>query len=325
MRKRLSLWACSRVQRNGILPISTAALILVFLSLPLYAEWQKDYESAMDLIKKNQWQAAIPKLQAAISDKPDEGSNIKFYGMKFGDYFPHYYLGWAYFNLKNYSSALNEFQQSEKYGAIQRKGELAQKMSGMMSLSRAQMSASAPSTTPPVVVPPTTQVAENKPPPAEKKQEPVTPPPIQEEKKVEEKKVPSEEAARVVPETKEPEKNIQPEQKPIAPIIPPVDVNAENAKFVVKNGARKYFEGDYDGAIYMLQSAIEASSENAAAQFLLGCAFASKYLLSGSQEQQFLDNASAAFQKTKQINPSYRVKNKNLFSPAVLALFEKSS
>lgn len=325
MRKRLSHLVCSRFQRGRILPFSVAALMLIFLVLPLYAEWQKDYESAMDLIKKNQWQAAIPKLQAAISDKPDEGSNIKFYGMKFGDYFPHYYLGWAYFNLKNYSAALNEFQQSEKYGSIQRKRDLAEKMSGMMSLSRAQMSATAPTTTPAVVVPPAIQVAKSEPPPEEKKQEPEVTQPIQEEKKVEEKKVPIEEATRVVPETKEPEKSVQPEQKPQTPVVPPVDVNAENAKFVVKNGAKKYFEGDYDGAIYMLQSAIEASPNNAAAQFLLGCAYASKYLLSGSQEKQFLDNASAAFQKTKQISPSYRVKNKNVFSPAVLALFEKSS
>lgn len=302
-------------------------LIVLFTALPGFAEWQKDYETAMDLIKKNQWDAAIPKLQASIKDKSDEGANIKFYGMKFGDYFPHFYLGWAYFNLKNYDAALSEFQQSEKFGAIQRKGDLAQKMDNMKALSRAQLVASNPQVTPPVVEPPVKQVTKNEPPPEEKKKEP----PPEEKKKepvlippvVEEKKVPD--ATRVVPETKEPDKPVQQEQKPPVVVTPPVDVEAENTKFAIRSGARRYFEGDYDGAIYLLNTALESNSANAAAQFLLGCSYASKYLLSGSQDDEFLRNASTAFQKAKQINPSYRVKNRNVFSPAVLALFDKTT
>jgi tetratricopeptide (TPR) repeat protein len=314
-----------------------AIFLSIFLAIPAYAEWQKDYENAMDLIKKNQWDAAIPKLQAAIRDKNDEGSNIKFYGMKFGDYFPHFYLGWAYFNQKNYAQAMNEFQQSEKFGAIQRKGDLAQKMEDMKSLSRAQIASLNSPVTPSTIEPPV-QVTKNEPPPEEKKQEEKKP----EEKKQEpvvtpppqETKVP--EATRVVPENKEetkvakqeektPETKVPEQKPPVVTPTPTVDVNAENEKFVVKNGARKYFEGDFDGAIYLLTTAVEANSGNASAQFLLGCAYASKYLLSGSQDKTFLQNATAAFQKTKQISPGYHVKNRTVFSPAVLALFEKTS
>src|SRR5262245_46940886 len=144
MRKRWIHWACNLFWRRDVRIHAIAVFAILTFAAPLFAEWQKDYEQAMDLIKKNQWQNAIQKLKKSIQDKPDEGSNIKFYGMKFGDYFPHYYLGVAYFNLKNYEAALSEFQQSEKYGAIQRKGELDEKMDNMKALSRAQMVASNP-------------------------------------------------------------------------------------------------------------------------------------------------------------------------------------
>ena len=90
----------------------------------------------MDLIKKGQNVDAIPKLQAAISQKNEEGSNIKFYGMKFGDYFPHYYLGMAYFSQKNYEAAIREFEISERNGAIQRKSDLYAKMNSVRTLAR---------------------------------------------------------------------------------------------------------------------------------------------------------------------------------------------
>src|SRR5437764_15044794 len=102
-------------------------LLILFVNFVpvVFAEWYKDYESAMDMIKKNQFDAAIPKLQSAISQKPDEGSNIKFYGMKFADYFPHYYLGFAYFNTEKYSAAIREFESSQGFCDTQKTSELA--------------------------------------------------------------------------------------------------------------------------------------------------------------------------------------------------------
>ena len=72
------------------------------MAVPAFAEWYKDYESAMELMDKGQTAAAIPKLQSAIRQKNEEGANIKFYGMKFGDYFPHFYLGMAYNSQGNF-------------------------------------------------------------------------------------------------------------------------------------------------------------------------------------------------------------------------------
>lgn len=304
-------------------------ITMFFVCLPqLHAEWYKDYESGMDALKKGQTQAAVGKFQSAIQQKSDEGTSIKFYGMKFDDYFPHYYLGMAYFNLKNYDAALTEFQISEQNGAIQKRRELYGKLGNLKALANAQK-----------LVKEGPQIATKK--PAEPP--PVTPEP--EVKKEEPKEIEEEVKTTEIPKSKTEEKPtevtelktekkeekvpavvVEPTKTPAQlPANPPTDVNLESAKIIVRNGARKYFEGDFDGAITMLISALELNPKNASANFLLGCSYASKYLLTGSQDKSLLQNASLAFLNTKRLNPSYRVRNKTYFSPAVLDLYAKSS
>ena len=107
-------------------------------------------------------------------------------------------------------------------------------------------------------------------------------------------------------------------------MVPAPDAGAEAVKVMVKNGARKYFEGDFDAAISYLTSAVEVNPKEPAAHFLLGCAYASKYLLTGSDNQELLKNASAAFQRLKKINPAFQPRNKSYFSPAVLDFYART-
>jgi len=288
-------------------PTLLLLILFGFIAIPAYAEWFKDYESAMDSVKKNQWAAAIPKLQAAISSKNEEGSNIKFYGMKFGDYFPHFYLGLAYFNQQNYQGAITEFETSERFGAIQKKSDLYARLNNVVTLCKAQTATpnppiaqnNPPGTTPQIVTPP-----------IEKKEEPKA---ISELQKEEPKK---EEPKRVEPKTVEPEIKTQPEN--------PADINAESARVIAKKGALKYFEGNFDEAIGLLSTATEMNPQSAPIQFLLGCSYASKYLLSGSKDQELYNNATNAFQKSKKLKPSYRF-NRAYFSPAILDIYQKAS
>jgi tetratricopeptide (TPR) repeat protein len=312
MPKQLNLWA----SKLGVL---TAAIILLFFQ-QVHAEWYKDYEAGMEALKKGQNQAAVGRFQSAISQKSDEGTSIKFYGMKFDDYFPHYYLGTAYFNLKNYDAALAEFQISEQNGAIQKRRDLYVKLGNLRSLVHAQKIVKEPPTIAskpqePVKTEPEVK-EETKPKPEEDKPTEVTktePPPVQVTELKTEKK---EEKLPVAEETKK-----SPEEVP----KPAPDMKLESAKIFIKNGARKYFEGDFDGAITLLMSAVELNQKDASAYFLLGCSYASKYLLSGSQDKALLQYASDAFVNTRRVNPGYKIRNKTYFSPAVLDLYTKSS
>ena len=290
-----------------------AVLLLLFLSSAASAEWYKDYEAAMDLIKKGRADEAVPRLQSAIAQKGQEGLNIKFYGMKFDDYLPHYFLGKAYFNQKNYAAALAEFDTSERQGQIQRNQGYFQNLTEMQTLSKAQLNP----------VTPVPEKEKPKPvPPEPEKQKPVIPEP----QKVEPKKQEPEPAVRLTEQQKK-----QPEVTPKAveakpePTITPEELNLQKTKLMVKDGARKYFQGDFDSAIAFLSNAIEVSPGEFSAQFLLGCSYAAKYLLSGSQDRDLYDKATLAFQQSRKINPNHPLTKSNFISPAVREIYQKTS
>jgi tetratricopeptide (TPR) repeat protein len=329
MPRLLIRWACRKC-------VSTTLIVLCMLmARPVFAEWYKDYEAAMDLMEKGQNAPAIPKLQSAIRQKNEEGANIKFYGMKFGDYFPHFYLGMAYNSQGNFSGAVQEFETSEQQGSIQKKKQLFERLSTTKTLAKANLAVKEPNiaknipptnvpivkpeetkTESPVTIPPTTK-------PEEKTE-------VKPEVKPEEKPTVTELKPTVEPEKKPAEiSSVIPEKKPPV-VVPPlnpaeVDPNSNIRKTYLRNGARKYFEGDYDAAILFLAEVQKISPGDTPVEFLLGCSYASKYLLNGSQNKQLLDNASMLFRHVKKGNPNYQPKSKTYFSPAVLQIYEKTT
>ena len=306
---------------SSFFKFSWITLCLLLCTNAFAAEWYKDYEAALDAIKKGRYGEAIPRLQAAISQKNQEGLNIKFYGMKFDDYLPHYYLGRAYFHQNNYQAALREFEISDSQGEIQRNRSLFQNLSELKTLASAQITLT--QTPPPAV-------AEKKPDPAPQKPEPTPvkpePAPAKPDPLVAEKK--PDPAPLVVQKPEKPEPTIAKDTTP--PPVKPApaateDTNLERAKSMTRNGAQRYFQGDFDTAITFFSSALALSPQNASAEFLLGCSYAAKYLLSGSSDQQSFQKATASFQKIRKINPRHPLIKSPFISPAVREIYEKTS
>ena len=294
--------------------VFSAILVLLFFGMrpfPLFAEWYKDYEAAQKMIKKGQWGEAIPRLRAALAEKRDEENNIKFYGMKFDDYFPHFYLGLAYFGLKDYKTALAEFEQSEGTGAIKKRPDLFKQLTDAKTVARAQLLTGEPSHTLEPPVPKISPVPLQQQ-PAPKPEEPVRPPP---------ETNPGNESAKtkvqdaVLSEPPKTEVTPSAEQRP---------ADSTAIKKIMQEGARKFFEGNYDAAIRILSNANGLNPTDASAPFLLGCSYAAKYLLYGSQDKSLFQKAEAAFRKSRKIDPNYRVANSSYISPAVLQIYEKS-
>lgn len=295
------------------------SLILVCTVSTSAAEWYKDYEAGLELMKKGRAGEAIARLQAAIAQKNQEGLNIKFYGMKFDDYLPHYYLGKAYFLQKNYKSALNEFDISSSQGEIQRNRSLFQNLSELRTLASTQLALNQPGPTIPEKKP---EPAQPQPKPAlpEKKPEPIVPEPkpVTPEKKPERQDA-IRDQPKVDPLVKpEPEKTL-----PSPPAPTQQELNLQRTKTIIKEGARRYFQGDYDSAISSFASALKLTPEDTTAQFLLGCSFAAKYLLSGSSDQKSFQKASVAFQKIRRVSPNHPLTNSPLISPAVREIYQK--
>jgi len=285
------------------------------------AEWYKDYEAALDFVKKGRWADAIPRFQTAIQQKNQEGLNIKFYGMKFDDYLPHYYLGKAYFSQNKYEEALDQFQISLSQGEIQRNRNYFQNLTELQTLAKAEINKHP------------TQVPEEKPKPVTPEPKPATQElkPVTKELKPEPSEQKKPEPQLAIRETPAPPKK-EPEASPkeTEPVIPnpapsPEELNREKAKSLIKDGARKYFQGDFDSAIASFSSALHVSPQEFSARFLLGCSYAAKYLLSGSSDRDSYDKAAEAFQQSHKLNPDHPLTKSDLISPAVREIYAKTS
>ena len=297
MQKRWIRWACS-------------LLLLLLIARIAEAEWYKDYDTAMNSIRRGDWAGAIPKLQSAIAGRSEEGRNIRTYGMNFLDYFPHCYLGMAYFNQNNLQAALSEFEKSEKSGVVRQDRELYRRMLGLKTVARARLSTGNENNR---QEPPALQVPVN----------PVTPAGDQNSSSAQPVE-PEKEGTQPPPSTNT-VKALGTEKSPVKP--PQVEPSAQNVeayKNAIKAAARKYFEGNYAEAVRRLNSAARLDPNEPSAHFLLGCAYASQYLLSGRQDESLLSKASSAFKKTRTLDPNYEVMNNSYISPAVLKIFEQS-
>src|SRR5205085_8000256 len=112
---------------------------------------------------------------------------------------------------------------------------------------------------------------------------------------------------------------------PVTIAPPPPNLDLEMAKRDMRNGAQRFFAGDYDRAIVSLSNSVEEDPQNATGYFLLGCSYASRYLLSGLKNQEDFNNASEAFQNLKRVAPKYRIKDRSFFSPAIMEMYNKMS
>jgi len=282
---------------------SILAFLILFVAKNLFADWYEDYNEGLKLIEKKEWQVAVLRLQSAVRETDDERISAP-YGTKRTTYFPHFYLGIAYYNLKMYQAALSEFEKSEKDGAIRSRSTLVLQMSILKKLALEQTANAPPATS---EAPPKT--ADTSPP-----VETVTPP--------------SPAPAPAELQKKEPPK--PPVELPVSKANQaPVDLKPEASKPAddtilrdkLKQGARQYFEGNFDGAIGSLQSVLQKNAQSASAHFLLGCAYASKYLLAGPENRQLLNKASDAFRKARRIDPQFGTIHSSYMSPAVLGIY----
>jgi len=96
----------------------TLAVALSLLSANVMAAYGVDFLKALDAIKDEDYQEAISKLEKAIKSNSDSGLDKRFYGMVYGNYIPHYYLGQARYLSGDCEGAIDAWNESLKQGVI---------------------------------------------------------------------------------------------------------------------------------------------------------------------------------------------------------------
>jgi tetratricopeptide (TPR) repeat protein len=93
-------------------------LLLIFIELLNSQTWYELYIEGRKMILNGQFQTGIQKLLLATKVKPNSQLNARIYGMNFIDYIPYFYIGYAYFHLKNYSNAKDYLEKELELGVI---------------------------------------------------------------------------------------------------------------------------------------------------------------------------------------------------------------
>lgn len=100
--------------------LSTAALLVLAIPFagarPSYAaEWYRDYENGVKAVQAGRYREAIPLLESARSSGTRPGRQVRFYGTRFGEFYPYVYLGTAYLGIGDCENGVKMFQASLQF------------------------------------------------------------------------------------------------------------------------------------------------------------------------------------------------------------------
>jgi hypothetical protein len=98
-----------------------ALLVVLFCSAPLTAlaekGWGKIYLEGMEYMDQRQWSMAVQAFDAAITENNKESDKERYYGMRYGPYYPYQQKGIALFQLGRYEDAIEAFKESVRQTA----------------------------------------------------------------------------------------------------------------------------------------------------------------------------------------------------------------
>jgi len=100
--------------------LSTAVLWVLAIPFagarPSYAaEWYRDYENGVKAVEAGRYREAIALLESARRSGTRPGAQVRYYGTRFGEFYPYVYLGTAYLGIGDCENAVEMFQASLQF------------------------------------------------------------------------------------------------------------------------------------------------------------------------------------------------------------------
>ncbi len=98
----------------------------------VHGDFKSDYKAALKALEKNDYDKARDLLNKAVAVNSIEQLKLRFTGMYFGTYFPHYHLGMIAFLDYDCVEAMKQWDISLRQGAIQKSPEYQHLQDGLL-------------------------------------------------------------------------------------------------------------------------------------------------------------------------------------------------
>lgn len=111
--------------------LAIAALMSAAVVAAAELPWYQSYERGVAAVERGEGATAIPLLEAAISERPQEALKVRTHGVHFVDYLPHLYLAYAHWLAGNALSARRGLAESDRQG-VARQSEPGRELAGAL-------------------------------------------------------------------------------------------------------------------------------------------------------------------------------------------------
>src|SRR5262249_24957518 len=253
------------------------------------------FKKGIDAYDRKRWDEVVRYMHEAASANPVEGERIKLYGLRFETYFPHFYLGAAFLNLGKCPEAVQAFKVSASQGAIRSSPKYAELVDGLKSC-EGTAPPPAPVSTPVPTPPPSTTAP--------------TPPPT------------------LPPATQPPPTTLAPPPAaPPAPTAPPTTTPATPRlapPAELLNGARAYFDGEYEKAVAVHARTSDLKGRAAAQSLLLRSAARFALYRAGEEKDAELRRLAAEDAAAARRADASLLPDADAFSPQFAEFFPTS-
>ncbi|MCP4657963.1 MAG: hypothetical protein GY856_21350, partial [bacterium] len=119
----MMLMTSSSSSRAVVVGIALSGWLLL-LPGALRGDYRQSYLDGVKAARKGEWERVIRRMREAIAEQPTAKERARLVGSILDPYLPHYYLGKAYYELRDCDSALGEWEISREQQAIRSQTEL---------------------------------------------------------------------------------------------------------------------------------------------------------------------------------------------------------
>jgi hypothetical protein len=304
--------------------------------------WYQAYADGRRSFQQGNWQAAIDSLEAAkrAAGAPKPGRRVPFYGDVFDDFIPDYYLGLAYFNLRQYAAADRAFDamrasgvigpRDREYGQLDQQSKAAkvalqtanapvqqQTPPAVAPGNAANANATAPIVTPPPDIPVSNPNAAT-PPAGTQAGNRGSPPPVDVSQTSPNAAARPPSGSTTLPPGNRPVPNAASNARPPRATVTPALIEAISPADE-QAAVTAYLSGQYDQTARLLASAAAGTSASPRSAFYLACSRAALVIL-GQADPASLTEARAALARAG--GASQFTADRRYISPRVLQMIE---